>query len=71
MDDQERLAYAEVYRHKNTGGLYTVICNAQMVAGGDRVVVYRNLFSKQTWVRPETSFNDGRFERVQEKGGVT
>lgn len=60
------MAYAkqEVYRHKKTGGIYAVVCNATRESDGVLLVVYRSLETGARWVRPADEFNDGRFERV-------
>lgn len=57
-------ATQEVYRHKKTGGIYGVICNATRESDGVLLVVYRNLDTGDRWARPADEFNDGRFERV-------
>lgn len=54
----------ELYRHKKTGGIYEVICNAHIEATLELAVVYRNTVTGERWVRPAAEFNDGRFERV-------
>lgn len=54
----------EVYRHKKTGGIYSVICNANIEKTGEPAVVYRNERTGEQWVRPAIEFNDGRFERI-------
>lgn len=58
-DDQK-----ELYRHNKTGGVYEVICNANMESTGELMVVYRNTATGERWVRTATQFNDGRFTRV-------
>ena len=57
-------ARQEVYRHKKTGGIYGVVCNATRESDGELLVVYRNVATGERWVRPASEFNDGRFERV-------
>ena len=32
----------ELYRHKKTGGIYSVICNATDEKTGELLIVYRN-----------------------------
>ncbi len=54
----------EIYRHKKTGGIYGVLCNATRESDGVLLVVYRNLDTGERWARPADEFNDGRFERV-------
>lgn len=57
-------ARQEVFRHKKSGGIYGVVCNATRESDGVLLVVYRNLETGDRWVRPAEEFNDGRFERV-------
>lgn len=54
----------EIFRHKKTGGVYAVVCNATRESDGVPLVVYRNLDTGALWVRPADEFHDGRFERV-------
>jgi hypothetical protein len=54
----------ELYRHKKTKGLYSVVCIARIEATGEQVTVYKNISSDEIWVRPSSEFNDGRFEKV-------
>lgn len=54
----------ERYKHKKTGGIYSVICNANIEKTGELVVVYQNEKTGERWVRPADEFNDGRFERI-------
>ncbi len=56
--------FRELYRHKKTGGIYEVICNATRESDGALMVVYRNTETGDRWVRPADEFGDGRFERV-------
>lgn len=54
------------YRHKATGRLYYVVCEA--VAEWDRkldLVVYRGI-DGDVWVRPSIEFYDGRFVPAEE-----
>jgi hypothetical protein len=52
------------HRHLKSGNLYQVISHGVMKADLTPVVIYRNR-SGQTWVRPRTEFNDGRFEELR------
>lgn len=54
----------ELYRHEKTGGVYQVICNAQLEKTGEPVIVYSNVATGEVWVRPAAEFNDGRFTRI-------
>lgn len=52
-------------RHRKTGKLYAVLCRALRESDQEPLIVYMSLDAHQmTWVRPESEFNDGRFERV-------
>lgn len=63
---------AAFYRHKKSGGLYTVIALARVEATLERVVVYQAVTDEwemvegpdHVWTRPLAEFADGRFERV-------
>lgn len=57
-------ARQEIYRHKKTGGIYGVVCNATRESDGELMVVYRNIETGERWIRPASEFNDGRFERL-------
>lgn len=61
---EQGYAKQEVFRHKKTGGVYGVVCNATRESDGELLVVYRNVATGERWVRPASEFNDGRFERV-------
>ena len=56
--------HQEIYRHRKTGGIYGVICNATRESDGELLVVYRNVETGDRWVRLASEFNDGRFERI-------
>lgn len=62
--NEQGRARQEIYRHKKTGGIYGVVCNATRESDGVLLVVYRNVETGDRWVRPASEFNDGRFERV-------
>ena len=54
------------WKHKKTGGLYTVLYGqATLEADLSDVVVYRALSDGRIWVRPASEFFDGRFEMVE------
>lgn len=55
----------QVYEHRKTGGLYEVLCLANLEADLTPVVVYADKRSNKTWVRPLSEFKDGRFKRVR------
>lgn len=48
-------AQQEVYRHKKTGGIYAVVCNATGESDGVLLVVYRNIETGDRWARPASS----------------
>ena len=55
------------YRHRETGGVYQVLCHAIIEATMTNAVVYAARGkdgSVQRWVRPTAEFCDGRFEPV-------
>lgn len=54
----------EIFRHKKTGGIYAVICNAARESDGVLMIVYRNVVTGDRWIRPAAEFNDGRFEAM-------
>lgn len=54
----------EIFRHKKTGGIYAVVCNAASESDGALMVVYRNVDTGERWVRPAAEFNDGRFVQL-------
>ena len=49
------------HRHVKTGGLYRVLHRAEIEADLSPCVVYQNVESGRTWVRPASEFDDGRF----------
>jgi len=61
----EPLPFRELYRHKKTGGIYEVICNATRESDGVLLVVYKNTKTGDRWVRPSAEFCDGRFELLE------
>ena len=62
MHDDPR---SQIYRHKKTGGLYTVLhWDAKIEGTMDEAVVYQSLEHGMIWVRPKAEFMDGRFECI-------
>ncbi len=51
-----------LYRHLKTGGLYTIVCAAEIEKTLAEVIVYRSVETGRTWVRPTKEFFDGRFK---------
>jgi len=54
----------DLVRHKKTGGIYRIICAAQLEATLEDVIVYRSEATGETWVRPKEQMFDGRFEKA-------
>lgn len=61
--DQAQAAQ-EIYRHRKSGGIYGVVCNAARESDGELLVIYRNIETGERWARPASEFKDGRFERI-------
>jgi hypothetical protein len=55
----------ELYRHTKSGCIYEAICNATIEKTGALAVVYRNIETGESWVRPAVEFYDGRFDRTE------
>lgn len=56
-----------LYRHKKTGGVYSVIALGRNESTLEEVVVYKKYRThrlQDVWVRPMKEFQDGRFEEV-------
>ncbi|QDP61580.1 MAG: hypothetical protein Tp138OMZ00d2C19078261_41 [Prokaryotic dsDNA virus sp.] len=54
-----------IWRHKKTGGLYTVLADdLRIEATNQRGVLYQSLIDQKKWVRPYGEFYDGRFESL-------
>jgi hypothetical protein len=54
------------FKHKKRGTVYDMIGSAiaqcdRPIVDSDLLVVYKDPFSGQLWVRPKTEFHDGRF----------
>ena len=50
------------FRHKKTGGVYTLESYATIEATMTQAIVYRHFKTGKVWVRSEKEFFDGRFE---------
>lgn len=59
---QKRLV-GTLWKHKKTGGLYTIVRAAKIEADLTPAIVYEDR-SGNVWVRPEAEFMDGRFEPI-------
>lgn len=46
------------------GGVYTIVTNARIEATLEAAVVYRDVITGMTWVRPLSEFIDGRFKET-------
>lgn len=65
---RDELGYGARYRHKKTGAVYTVRCEATIEATMTPAVVYcREDATPGIWVRPTAEFLDGRFERLEDR----
>ena len=51
-------------KHKKTGGLYRVVCLANIEASLEPAYVYESLQTHDYWIRPKDEMEDGRFEPV-------
>lgn len=50
------------WRHKKSGGLYTIIGEAIIESTMQRATIYKSLHDDKVWIRPKDEFHDGRFE---------
>ncbi len=58
-----------IYRHKKRGSTYKILHEGAVIeATEEKAVVYQCLESGIIWIRPETEFFDGRFERIEDQG---
>ena len=53
-----------IWKHKKAGGLYRIIMRGFIEASGVDAYVYRCEKTGETWIRPASEFQDGRFELV-------
>lgn len=65
LNERLRFSGIEMYRHKKTGGIYEVICNATRESDGALMVVYRNTETGERWIMDSDEFVGGKFERVE------
>lgn len=61
-DHMQRLL-GPVWVHVKSNGRYHVLCEAEVEATLERVVVYQNKSTHRIWTRPYDEFHDGRFVR--------
>lgn len=64
------------YRHKKRGTTYEVIGRGILQATeppieGDQMVAYKSVETGDIWFRPETEFEDGRFEELPALASLT
>jgi hypothetical protein len=52
-------------QHLKTGGLYQIICQANIEATLEEVYVYQALSNHSHWVRPASEMLDGRFIAIE------
>ena len=66
-DNRVRAPYLSAWRHKKSGGSYTVQMHVIIEATLEPAVVYYRQFAdpRETWCRPASEFFDGRFEAIQ------
>jgi hypothetical protein len=65
---RDDLAYHARWKHVKTGNVYRVHCVATIEATMTPSVVYeREDHTPGRWVRPQSEFLDGRFERLKDK----
>lgn len=55
---------SEIWQHRKSGGLYTIIGECLIEASMTPAVIYKSLFGGQVWVRPKEEFHDGRFVNI-------
>ena len=60
----EHQAIGSVWRHKKTGGLYTIMGTCRLEATNAPAFLYRSWYDGTTWARDMGEFLDGRFEQV-------
>ena len=65
FDKDDTFSTPQVYRHKRTGFLYTVIHEGLEVTGDEGIpsVVYQST-SGDVYIQAKYRFEDGRFEKV-------
>lgn len=56
---------SEIYRHAKTGGHYKIVARGTIEATMTPCIVYQSLQDARVWVRPESEFMDGRFQKSQ------
>jgi hypothetical protein len=54
-----------VWVHVKSNGHYRVLCEAEVEATLEKVVVYKNISTNRIWTRPYAEFHDGRFVRKE------
>lgn len=65
LDKDDTFSTPQVYRHKRTGFLYTIIHEGLEVTGDEGIpsVVYQST-SGDVYIQAKSRFEDGRFEKV-------
>jgi len=58
---------AALWQHKKTGGIYEIIGYCYIENQNKPGVLYRNISTGVTWMRPKEEFFDGRFEKIKEE----
>ncbi|MGT2959330.1 hypothetical protein [Streptococcus bovimastitidis] len=55
----------DLYKDKETGDIYEVLCQGKLAVRKTPVVIYQDL-DDEVWVMSEHLFYNGRFEKVEE-----
>ena len=53
---------SNIWRHKKSGGLYTIVGEAIIESTMQKATIYKSLHDDKLWIRPKDEFHDGRFE---------
>lgn len=64
--DRHENGLAQIWRHKKSGGLYRIMNHVRIEASNAPAVAYMKVGGGPIWVRPQTEFDDGRFEKVED-----
>lgn len=60
----QKQQYDGMWLHLKSGGVYSVICEAENEADLTLLVVYKALHDNRIWARPKEQFLDGRFVKM-------
>jgi hypothetical protein len=56
-----------VWRHKKTGGLYTIMSECRLERTNEPMFIYLAHYDGTLWARAKDEFLDGRFEEITPK----